>query len=448
MNDTIAGIATSKGVGAISIIRVSGEEAISITNKIFNKDLNKVNTHTIHYGYIKDNEKIIDEVLVTVMRKPKSYTTEDIVEINCHGSISTCESILQLLIKNGTRLAEPGEFTKRAFLNGRIDLVEAESIMSLISSTTNKARDISISQLSGTASANIKLLRQEILDIISLIEVNIDYPEYEDISVLTNEELLPQINNIIKKLDDILKISHTARIYTNGIKVGIVGKPNVGKSSLLNALLNEDKAIVTSIPGTTTDIVEGNIKINDLLLQITDTAGIRESTNKIEELGVEKSKQIIHSSELILLVLNNNEEFTKEDELLIESIKDKPHIIIINKIDLEQKLILPSIYKAIYISIENKQGLEELKQTINNMFNSDNIKTENPTYLTTSRTLGLIEKAKNLLLKSKHAIKEATPIDIVEIDIKEAWQVLGEITGEYYTTEMIDNIFANFCLGK
>ncbi|MCI7240967.1 MAG: tRNA uridine-5-carboxymethylaminomethyl(34) synthesis GTPase MnmE, partial [Bacilli bacterium] len=332
MDDTIVAISTSLGVGAISIIRLSGEDSINIVNKIFKgKDLTTVPTHTIHYGYIVDNNEIIDEVLVSIMRTPKTYTKENIVEINCHGGISTTNKVLELVLSNGARLAEPGEFTKRAFLNGRIDLVEADGIMNLISSKTETSRKMSINELSGKVSSLITGIRDDLIQIISNIEVNIDYPEYEDIEVLSNEKILPSINKIKDTLIKTIKESENGRIINEGINVGIIGRPNVGKSSLLNSLLEEQKAIVTDIEGTTRDIVEGQIKLNGVLLNIIDTAGIRETDNIVEQIGVEKSYEIIDKSDLIIFLLNNNEPLTKEDLELYNKIKNKTHIIVLNK---------------------------------------------------------------------------------------------------------------------
>lgn len=337
MNDTIAAISTALGVGAISIIRVSGDDSINIVNKIFKgKDLTKVKSHTINYGYIIDNREIIDEVLVSVMKSPKTFTKEDIVEINCHGGVATTNRVLELLLTNGARLAEPGEFTKRAFLNGRIDLINAEGVMDLINAKTEKNRQISINKLNGKASNLVKELREKLIKIISNIEVNIDYPEYEDIEVLTNEKILPEIITFKNDLEKIIKDSEDGKIINEGINVGIIGKPNVGKSSLLNALLEEEKAIVTDIEGTTRDIVEGKINLGGLILNIIDTAGIRETDNLVEKIGVEKSMEIIDKVDLIIFVLNNNEAITEEELKILNKIKDKNSIVVINKIDLEK----------------------------------------------------------------------------------------------------------------
>ena len=450
MNDTIAAISTALGVGAISIIRVSGPEAIEIVNRLFKgSDLTKAATHTIHYGHIINNDEIIDEVLVSVMKGPKTFTTEDVVEINSHGGISTTNKVLELLLSNGARLAEPGEFTKRAFLNGRIDLVEADGIMNLISSKTEKSRKLSINQLSGKVSDNIKELRKKLIAIISNIEVNIDYPEYEDIEVVTNEKIYPQLVAFKKELEEIIKKSEEGKIINEGINVGIVGRPNVGKSSLLNALLEEEKAIVTDIEGTTRDIVEGTINLDGIILNIIDTAGIRETDNIVEKIGVEKSKNIIESCDLIILILNNNEEITKEDLNLLEKTKNKKHIILINKIDLETKIDFNCLDEDyLKISVKDNIGIDDLKQTIKKLFNLGELETEYLTYLSDARSISLLKKSLNYINESINSINNNEPIEIVEFNIKDAWESLGEIIGETYKEELIDELFSRFCLGK
>ena len=364
MNDTIAAISTTTGIGAISIIRLSGPESLEIASKVFTKDLTKVETHTIHYGYIKNNNEKIDEVLVSVMKAPKTFTKEDIVEINCHGGIATTNKVLEILLNNGARLAEPGEFTKRAFLNGRIDLLEAEATMDLISSKSDKARKMSLNTLTGETSNLIKDLRSDIVGIINNIEVNIDYPEYEDIEVLTNEKILPDIKKFKEKLEQIIKKSEDSKVIKEGIKVGIIGKPNVGKSSLLNSLLEEEKAIVTNVPGTTRDIVEGTIILDNVILNIIDTAGIRESDDIVEKIGIEKSLVIINEADLVIFILNNNEKITREEKELLEKLKDKKKIIVINKIDLENKLDKSILDNYIEISAKENIGIEKIKDEI------------------------------------------------------------------------------------
>ena len=447
MEDTIAAISSALGVGAISIIRISGEKSLDILKKIFDKDLTNVKTHTIHYGHIIDNNEIIDEVLVSIMFAPRTFTKEDVIEINCHGGINTTNKVLELVLSNGARLAEPGEFTKRAFLNGRIDLTQADGIMNLIEAKTDISRKMSINQLNGQVSNIIKELRTNLVDIISNIEVNIDYPEYEDIEVVTSEKISPQIMLIKEKLEKIIKKSEDGKIINEGIKIGIIGRPNVGKSSLLNTLLEEEKAIVTDIEGTTRDIVEGKIIINGIVCNIIDTAGIRETDNIVEQIGVNKSYDIIDSSDLIIMILNNNERITEEELDLLTRIKHKNHIIVINKIDLENKLNI-YIEDAIKISIKDNTGIEEIKNRITEIFNLDKITTNDMSYLSNARSISLLKQSLNKINECLDNINNNTPIDIIELDLKECWNILGEIIGETYTDELIDEIFSRFCLGK
>lgn len=450
MDDTIAAISTTTGVGAISIIRVSGQDSINIVNKIFQKkDLTKVSSHTIHYGHIADNNNIIDEVLVSVMRSPKTFTTEDIVEINCHGGIATTNKVLELLLTNGARLAEPGEFTKRAFLNGRIDLVEVDGVMNLINAKTEQARKISINQLSGKVSNKIKILRNELIQIISNIEVNIDYPEYEDIEIITTEKILPNIKKFKNELINIIKESENGKILNDGINVGIIGKPNVGKSSLLNELLEEEKAIVTDIEGTTRDIVEGKITLDGLNLNIIDTAGIRETDNVVEKIGVEKSLDIINTSDLIIFMLNNNEEITKEELKILDKVKSKPNIIVINKIDLPTKLKLPiKDNETIKVSLKEGKNIEKITDEIKKIYNLEKIETSDLTYLSDARSISLLKQALSKINLAIKNIEDNSPIDIVELDLKNSWELLGQIIGEAYTEELMDELFSRFCLGK
>lgn len=447
MEDTITAISSALGVGAISIIRISGDKSIEIINKIFDKDLTNALTHTIHYGHILDKDEIIDEVLVSVMKAPRTFTKEDIIEINCHGGINTTNKVLELVLSNGARLAEPGEFTKRAFLNGRIDLTQADGIMNLIEAKTDISRKMSINQLNGQVSNNIKSLRTELVDIISNIEVNIDYPEYEDIEVITTEKIKPQLLSIKEKIINTIKKSEDGKIINEGIKIGIIGRPNVGKSSLLNTLLEEEKAIVTDIEGTTRDIVEGNIIINGIMCHIIDTAGIRETDNIVEQIGVNKSYDIINSSDLIIMILNNNEEITEEEEDLLKNIKNKNHIIVVNKIDLENKLKINE-KNVIKISIKENIGIEEIKNKISEIFNLDKIKTNDMSYLSNARSISLLKQSLTKINECIENINNNVPIDIIELDIKECWNTLGQIIGETYTDELIDEIFSRFCLGK
>ena len=452
MEDTIAAISTALGVGAISIIRVSGSETINIVNKIFDKDITEFKSHTIHYGHIVDNNQIIDEVLISIMLAPKTYTKEDIIEINCHGGISTTNKVLELLLTNGARLAEPGEFTKRAFLNGRIDLLKAEGIMNLIEAKTDISRKMSINQLTGSLSNIITELRKDIVNIISNIEVNIDYPEYEDIEVLTNEKISPELIKFKEKLENIIKKSEDGKLINEGINIGIIGKPNVGKSSLLNTLLEENKAIVTDIEGTTRDIVEGKFILKGIICNIIDTAGIRKTDNIVEKIGVDKSYEIIEKSDLIIYLLNNNQPLNDEDLSILNKLKDKKYIIAVNKIDLENKidynlLNLNEQEEIIKLSVKENIGIEDLKNKITKLFNLEEIQTSDMTYLSNARSISLLKKS---LTKIEESIKniDSYPIDIIELDLRECWTLLGEIIGETYTDELIDEMFSRFCLGK
>ena len=454
MNDTICAIATSQGVGAIAIIRVSGDEAIEIVNKIFKgKDLTKVSSHTINYGHIIDeNKKTVDEVLVSVMKAPKSFTAEDTVEINTHGGIAPTNKVLELLLENGCRLAEPGEYTKRAFLNGRIDLLEAEAIMDMIDSKTEVQRKMAINQISGKVSDLINQLRDDMVQIISNINVNIDYPEYDDVEVMTNELLIPKVTNLKERIQKILKESNNGKIIKEGIKTSIIGRPNVGKSSLLNALLEEEKAIVTDIAGTTRDIVEGQIKVNGIVLNMIDTAGIRETKDKIESIGVEKSLKIMEESDLILFMLNNNEEITPDIEELLEKLDNRKYILIINKNDLESKLDKSKLEKfaniIINISVLNNEGIEELKNKIVELFNINELETKDPTYLSNSRSISILKRCLTSIEDIEQGLKENRPIDMIELDIKNIWEELGHINGTTYEEELLDEMFSRFCLGK
>ena len=449
-NDTIAAIATSMGRSAVNIIKISGPESSSIVSKIVTKDLSKLEPNTINYGFIKEDNELIDEVLVSLFTSPNSQTGEDIVEINTHGGISVTNKVLELVLSNGARLAEPGEFLKRAFLNGKKDLIEAEAISDLINAKTEEARKMSLKGLSGELSKKIKTLRNKILNIIANIEVNIDYPEYEDAIIYTNELLKTNINEIQSDLEKLVKESEKGTLLNNGINVGIVGKPNVGKSSLLNLLINEDKAIVTDIEGTTRDIVEGNITINGVTLNLIDTAGIRETNNVVEKLGVEKSKDIINKSDLIIALFDISRPFTLEDESILSNIKDKKSIIILNKTDLPTKIDLNKFtsYSVIKTSVKENIGKEELLSIIKELFSLNEIETGDFTYLSNARQISLIKEALKLCLEIKYQNEQNTPVDLIQIDLQNLWEKLGEITGDAYKDELLDEIFSKFCLGK
>lgn len=451
MTDTIAAIATSLGVGAISIVKISGPEAIYKVNKIFKgKDLTKVESHTINYGHIIYKKEVIDEVLVSVMKAPKTYTGEDVVEINCHGGISVTKKILEIVLGEGVRLAEPGEFTKRAFLNGKKDLIEAEAIMDMINANNEEARKIAMNQLDGKTSRMIKNLRQELLELLASIEVNIDYPEYYDIEETNNKKLKENIKNLDNKLKNILKESENGKLIKDGIQTIIIGRPNVGKSSLLNKLLKEEKAIVTDIEGTTRDIVEGTINIDGVTLNIIDTAGIRNTDDIIERIGVEKSLNLIEEADLIIMMLNNNEILNEKDEELLNMIKEKKSIIVVNKNDLKNKLKLDrdKYNNIISINTIEDDGINPLINKIKELFNLDEIKSKDYTCLTNMRQISLIKETLKLSESIKQALEKNLPIDLIEIDIKEIWNKLGEITGDYYDEELIDQLFSQFCLGK
>lgn len=448
MNDTIVGISTALGIGAISIIRVSGKEAITLVNEIFKgKDLTKVNTHTIHYGHIVNKEEIIDEVLISIMKSPKTYTKEDIVEINCHGGISTTNKVLELLIQKGIRLAEPGEFTKRAFLNGRIDLIEADGIMNLIEAKTETSRKLSINQLSGNVSNKIISQRDKLIQVISNIEVNIDYPEYDDIEVINNEKILPILKEVNKSLEDTITQSENGKIITEGIKVCLIGRPNVGKSSLLNTLLEENKAIVTNIAGTTRDIVEGNISLNGVELKLIDTAGIHDTDDYVEKIGVNKSLEKLNNADLVILVLDGSKELDENDNKLLTCIDKIKTIIFVNKSDLPQKINLNLKDNVIYGSAKEVEGLSKLKEKIIDMFNLNEIN-KDLTYLSNVRQIDLVKKAYLSINNAKNSLSNGIPIEMISTDLKECYEFLGEIIGKTYKDDIIDRLFQDFCVGK
>lgn len=451
MNDTICAISTSLGVSAISIIRVSGKEAIEIVNKIFKgKDLTKVLSHTINYGHIVDKEEIIDEVLVSVMRAPKTFTKEDVVEINVHGGIATTNKVLELLLNNGCRLAEPGEFTKRAFLNGRIDLMEAEAVMDLINGKTEESRKLAIANLNGKGSKLIRDLREELVNIISNIEVNIDYPEYNDIYEVTVNDLKYKIGKFRDSLEKIVREYNDTKIIKEGINTVIVGRPNVGKSSILNRLLDDNKAIVTDIPGTTRDIVEGSISFNGFMLNIIDTAGIRETSDVVEKIGVEKSLEKINEADLVLVVLNNNEELTDMDKEILDKTKEKTSIIVINKKDLDKKIDESYLKNRdiVYTDTIDILGVESLKEEISELFNLEKLKQSDYNYITNTRQISKIKECLYKLDDINKGMDNELPLDIIEIDLRGIWDILGEIIGESYQEELLDELFSKFCVGK
>ena len=446
--DTIAQVSTALANNAISIVKVSGSKAIKIVSKIFSKDLSKALSHTIHYGFIKDKDSIVDEVLVSVFRSPKSFTAEDVVEINCHGGIFVTNKVLELLLANGAREALPGEFTKRAFLNGRIDLTQAEAVMDTIEANTNNSLKLAGMGLSGQTKKLIKKFRDEVLQTMLKIEVNIDYPEYEDEEKITNEVLYPSINTLLAEIDVVLAKSEVSKVIKNGIKTAIVGKPNVGKSSLLNALLREDKAIVTNIAGTTRDIVEGEVNIGGIVLKLIDTAGVRDTTDVVEQIGVSKSKKALSEAELVIVVLDNNQALDETDLELLTASKDKKRVIVVNKRDLDNKLDLSKLDNYILMSTFDDEDISKLEKEIKNLCNINDMLNIDSTYIGNARQIAKLKDAKKNLLDAKQGLDNNMPIDIVNIDIKNAWLNLGDILGENSSEELIDELFKRFCLGK
>lgn len=455
--DTIAAISTPPGEGAISIVRMSGEEAVSIAQKVFSgKDLTQAKSHTINYGHIVDpkTHEEIDEVMVSLMLAPKTFTREDIVEINCHGGIVATNRILQLLLVNGARLAEPGEFTKRAFLHGRIDLTQAESVMDLIRAKTDRSMKIALNQLDGNLSHLIDSLRKDILDVLAQVEVNIDYPEYDDVEEMTTKLLKEKSIEIKHRIEQLLKTASQGKIMREGLATALVGRPNVGKSSLLNHLLHEDKAIVTDVAGTTRDVIEEYVNVSGVPLKLIDTAGIRETDDKVEKIGVERSKKAIEQSDLVLLVLNAAESLTKEDLELIRLTNDKKRIIILNKTDLEERLDRKELAKIsgnapVYAtSILKNEGVEALEEAISKLFFNGIENSQSTVMVTNARHIALLKKAQNSLDSVLEGISSGMPVDLVQIDMTEAWNLLGEITGESYEDELLDQLFSQFCLGK
>ena len=448
--DTIVGIATAQSKGAISIIRVSGDQAVQIVNQVFKgRDLTKVKSHTIHYGHIVDNKtkQTIDEVLVSVFLAPKSYTTENVVEINCHGGLFVTNQVFELLLTIGARAAEAGEFTKRAFLAGRIDLTKAEAVMDVITAENKNALKIATSALNGKISNFVLNKRQELLDIIATISVNIDYPEYEDVVELTNKDILPKVKKLRSELNTTLQNAKSAKLLKNGINTVIVGRPNVGKSSLLNAIINENKAIVTDVPGTTRDIVEATIQLENVTLNLIDTAGIRDTKDVVEQIGVKKSKEVLDTADIILFVLDGSMTYQKEDEEIFNLIKNKCHLVIVNKSDLEQKLVLQQ-EEAIIISTKDQTSIQKLESHIVKKLCLNNISNKDITYMSNARQIEKLHSAIVSLDEALDVIKSGYQIDFVDIYLRKAWLYLGEIVGQTSTDSLLDELFSKFCLGK
>lgn len=459
INDTIASISTPIGSGGIGIVRVSGTYAIEITSKIFksksNKKLINVKTHTINYGYIYDydNEIAIDEVLVMLMKGPSTFTREDIVEINCHGGVVVIQKVLELVLKNGARLAEPGEFTKRAFLNGRIDLSQAEAVIDIINAKTNLSLQTSVNQLEGKLSEKVKQLRKELLEMIAHIEASIDYPEH-DMEQLTFDKMRKGSQYLKEEIGILLETADTGKIIKEGLETVIVGKPNVGKSSLMNVLVRNQRAIVTDVPGTTRDIIEEYVNIAGIPLKIIDTAGIRETDDFVEKIGVEKSKEVIDKADLIIMMLDGSSPLTKEDKIIIDLTKDKKIIVLVNKTDLDMKLDIESLKtyvnekNIINISAKEKIGINLIEDSIKEMFLKGSINMKDNIFVTNVRHKNALFNAKNSLNNAINTIDMMMPEDCISIDLQDCYDYLGEVTGDSLDESIIDQIFSQFCLGK
>ena len=457
--DTIAAISTAPGEGAIGIVRISGDLAISIASSIYQcgtKQLEEQKTHTIHYGHIVDPKsgEVYDEVMVSVLRAPKTFTREDIVEINCHGGIVAINRVLQLVLRMGARLAEPGEFTKRAFLNGRIDLSQAEAVMDLIRAKTDKSMQLAMRQLDGELSHLIQNLRQEILNTLAQVEVNIDYPEYDDVEEMTLQLLREKTQQVLQGIHALLNTASQGKILRDGLKTAIVGRPNVGKSSLLNVLLREEKAIVTDIAGTTRDTIEEYVNVRGVPLQLIDTAGIRETDDVVEKIGVERSRKALKEADFVLLLLNQSETLQEEDIRLLETTKGMKRIILFNKTDLPSKLLTEDIApyaqeeEIVTTSMLNKEGIDQLEEKIAGYFFQGQMNERDATYLSNTRHIALLEKAEQALVEVQNGIEMEIPVDLIQIDFTRAWDLLGEITGDSVQDELLTQLFSQFCLGK
>ncbi|MBD1417519.1 tRNA uridine-5-carboxymethylaminomethyl(34) synthesis GTPase MnmE [Staphylococcus aureus] len=456
--DTITSISTPMGEGAIGIVRLSGPQAVEIADKLYKGKhlLNDVPSHTINYGHIIDPEskEVVEEVMVSVLRAPKTFTREDIIEINCHGGILTINRVLELTMTYGARMAEPGEFTKRAFLNGRIDLSQAEAVMDFIRSKTDRASKVAMNQIEGCLSDLIKKQRQSILEILAQVEVNIDYPEYDDVEDATTEFLLEQSKEIKQEINRLLDTGAQGKIMREGLSTVIVGKPNVGKSSMLNNLIQDNKAIVTEVAGTTRDVLEEYVNVRGVPLRLVDTAGIRETEDIVEKIGVERSRKALSQADLILFVLNNNEALTQEDYTLYEVVKNEDVIVIVNKMDLEQNIDINEVKDMIgdtpliQTSMLKQEGIDELEIQIRDLFFGGEVQNQDMTYVSNSRHISLLKQARQTIQDAIDAAESGVPMDMVQIDLTRTWEILGEIIGETASDELIDQLFSQFCLGK
>lgn len=455
--DTIAAVATPLGEGGIAVIRVSGPDAVGIVDSLFRSKirLSQANSHTVHYGHIytPHSGERIEEVLVTLMKAPRSYTAEDVVEISCHGGIVSVKKVLDVVLETGARLAEPGEFTKRAFLNGRIDLTQAEAVIDLIRSKSDRAFSVALKQVDGVLSRKIKSLRHLLVETMAHIEVNIDYPEH-DVEELTNAYIKEKCQSALQSIEEMLRTANQGKMLREGIETAIVGKPNVGKSSLLNALAQDNRAIVTDIPGTTRDVIEEYVTVGGIPLKLLDTAGIRETTDLVEKIGVERSRNAIASADLILFVVNGNEPLTPEEVELLRSLKDRQTVVIVNKMDLDMNIDLNIIHdfiaaeRIVSLSAREGEGLDRLEQAIANLFFSGSIEANDMTYVSNARHIQLLKQARSSLLEALDGADSYVPIDMIQIDVRRAWEFLGEMIGDAVSDSLIDQIFSQFCLGK
>lgn len=457
ISDTIAAISTAVGEAGIAVIRVSGPQSITEVDQLFRgkQSLVDADSHTVHYGYIidPDSGEKMEEVLVTIMRAPRSFTTEDVVEISSHGGVVSVRRLMELLLQQQIRIAEPGEFTKRAFLNGRIDLSQAEGVIDLIRSKSDKAFSVALRQVEGKLSRQIKPLQQILIEMVAHIEVNIDYPEH-DVESVTSDFIKQKSLEVMNGIDELLRTANEGKILREGITTAIVGRPNVGKSSLLNTLAQDNRAIVTDIPGTTRDVIEEFVTINSIPLKLLDTAGIRETIDVVEKIGVERSRTAVNDADLILLVLNHNEALHEDEIQLLEQIKDRQVIIIVNKMDLYRQLDLVKLEEyfpkesIVTMSVKDQKGIDKLEEAISNLFFGGKLESADLTYVSNVRHIALLKQAKRSLQDAYQASDDMIPIDLIQIDVRLAWEQLGEIIGDSAPDSLIDQIFSQFCLGK